>query len=1428
MTLFSTDLRQSWRQETLADGSYSFLVPRGEYRIDFEAPADWIRSPAGQGDNEALDSDAAPGEYAELTIDSGGGVLDLDVGLIQTGRIEGRVWHDPDQDGLRVDGAPDTDVASATVQLLDANLEVLREAKSDATGSFSFSGLLAGTYHIGYPAPAGVSISPAEADNVMGNDIDPATGRSQPFTVATGQITGSLIGISGLGSIGGTVWREFDGDGLLEPAEAGVGSHLVTLLDNNFQPLESAYTDETGAYRFASLLPGAYAVRTSIGPAAFSPENVGADESVDSDVIASLGRTELIPLVAGQNSTGQNAGWTAASGAVFFYSWHDADRDGVREEGSVDGIEFRLLDASGAVVATNLTALPGESARFQIFTPGDYRLEVVTPSGVSVSPPNQIGDEYFDSDFDPVTRQTDVFTVGPGGGAEYQFWAGVFGPHSISGQVWEDTDGDGSRDAGEAVIPGVQLSIEGFEDPAITPSLSPSLYPPWNGVVTDDQGNYRLDHVLPGVYGVSLFTERSLSPMNRGGDDAIDSDFNPLLSRTNVFRLDADHSSAVRDLGVYTPGGVVGRAWNDVNRDGVRQVDEQPVSNLAIRLLDASGQVAANESTDAAGNYRFDGVAPGAYTLELVRPTGTLLSIGNVGDDATDSDFSPLTGRSSPITVLSAQTQSLDAGLFGIGGPTTTGGTVWNDTDGDGVRETGESPASGVLVNLIAGTAQVVATQTTAADGSYRFENMASGQYTIEMVPPAGAIFSPIDRGGNEATDSDINRSTGRTVRFPLLVGQADVARDAGLYSGPLSSDAMSSLRITEIGFIGGGGSTAEFLELKNIGSQPLDLTGVALTRGVRFSFSTGRVRQLFPGEYVVVGGPSPVLQHVLDGAALLAGTYTGDLNQEERLTLDDAEQGTIQDFRYDDDWFAITRDERLVPWTFEIIDATADRRSWGNQSRWRPSIFPQGTPGYDETRLSPEVSAPTYAPGTIVINEILTKSSDGFNDRIELHNRSDQTVDIGGWYLGDTEETRELDDLTRYQIAAGTTIPPGGYLVLTRDQHFGNPDDPGTYRPFGLSSFGEAVNLTGVDSAGRLVGYSESHEYSGTTPDLTFGRHVTSTGAVDFPALTQSTIGGDNTAPRNGPVVINEFMYKPSQYLDEYIELHNSGDTDIDLGQEDWRIDVEGFVFCDPHGSGGGVCFKPGDVIPAGGYLLAVGSDPNEFRRKYDIPAEVAVVGPILGTLDGGGDVIDLVRVTPEGRSVVMDRVAFDDIFPWPEAADAGGVALERTSPTAYGNDPASWVVPRGTGGTPGRVNTSAATVDLNGDGRVGLLDLAMLQANFGSVGPALLSAGDVNADSVVNGTDFALWLCSFGQTTTTGPSTPAGQSPQAAVATAQTATPASTLRAGASRRAARVAVNAAVQDQTIESVTVSSMKLAGSRQSRLSRHAVDRVFGE
>ena len=50
-----------------------------------------------------------------------------------------------------------------------------------------------------------------------------------------------------------------------------------------------------------------------------------------------------------------------------------------------------------------------------------------------------------------------------------------------------------------------------------------------------------------------------------------------------------------------------------------------------------------------------------------------------------------------------------------------------------------------------------------------------------------------------------------------------------------------------------------------------------------------------------------------------------------------------------------------------------------------------------------------------------------GISDAIELYNPTDQEVNLGGWYLSDSEEY-----LKKFRIPDGTVLPKGGFTVLT------------------------------------------------------------------------------------------------------------------------------------------------------------------------------------------------------------------------------------------------------------------------------------------------------------------------------------------------------------------------------------------------------------
>jgi hypothetical protein len=116
-----------------------------------------------------------------------------------------------------------------------------------------------------------------------------------------------------------------------------------------------------------------------------------------------------------------------------------------------------------------------------------------------------------------------------------------------------------------------------------------------------------------------------------------------------------------------------------------------------------------------------------------------------------------------------------------VSDPASVGDLVWNDIDGDGIRESNEPGAEGVTVRLFTAAGTLADSTVTSGGGFYRFDSLRPGDsYYLEFVLPAGLLFAEPDRGGDDAVDSDPDPRTGRTPDFTLAAGQVDLTRYAG------------------------------------------------------------------------------------------------------------------------------------------------------------------------------------------------------------------------------------------------------------------------------------------------------------------------------------------------------------------------------------------------------------------------------------------------------------------------------------------------------------------------------------------------------------------------------------------------------------------------------------------------------------------------
>jgi hypothetical protein len=503
------------------------------------------------------------------------------------------------------------------------------------------------------------------------------------------------------------------------------------------------------------------------------------------------------------------------------------------------------------------------------------------------------------------------------------------------------------------------------------------------------------------------------------------------------------------------------------------------------------------------------------------------------------------------------------------------------------------------------------------------------------------------------------------------LSGDTWSALNEAIYAeGPVAEN----LRITEVMY-NPIDPNEEFIELKNIGAEKINLNLVSFTNGIDFTF--GGI-ELAADEHIVVVGNRNIFKSRYGTNVNIAGEYSGRLNNAgERMELKDAIGRTILNFRYEDGWRSITDGEGF---SLTIIDpANNDLTSWDEKDSWRPSAYAGGSPGSDDSGIIPN-------PGAIVINEILAHSHAEASDWIELHNTTGTTIDIGGWLISDSN-----DNLFKYEISEGTTIGPNGYLVLYEDLNFGNVSDPGCYEPFALSENGERLYLSSAED-GVLTGYRNVEDFGASETGVSFGRYYkASTGNYNFVAMDENTPGSANSYPQVGPIVISEIMYHPDwpdggsytndQY--EYIELHNISDEPVTLYRYDkgepWKF-TDGIEFTFSSDSP--------VTIDAGGYILIV-KKPAVFSWRYpNVPAGI-IFGPYEGNLNNASESLELSMpgdVDNEGlrHYIRIDRVKYSDgshpedcpggIDLWPVDPDGYGQSLTRKVLTDYGNDPDNW----------------------------------------------------------------------------------------------------------------------------------------------------------
>lgn len=230
-------------------------------------------------------------------------------------------------------------------------------------------------------------------------------------------------------------------------------------------------------------------------------------------------------------------------------------------------------------------------------------------------------------------------------------------------------------------------------------------------------------------------------------------------------------------------------------------------------------------------------------------------------------------------------------------------------------------------------------------------------------------------------------------------------------------------------------GKNNSWVEIRNIGDKSINLAGYGLSDSLS---NTGK--WIFP-EKTIEAGETVLVQ--------LSGMNTnenGELHASFKLGADDEALVLSQPQGFPIDTVKLPE---FNDGKYSVGRADNDTKSW--------LYFPVPTPG--ERNSTPGFSilenALKYLPD-VYISEVKSTTEEGA-DWIELHNRSQNSINLNGWGLSDSKK-----DLYKYKFG-DTSIGAGQYIVLELEGGTGS-----MVADFSLSLATENVYLS--DASGRVV----------------------------------------------------------------------------------------------------------------------------------------------------------------------------------------------------------------------------------------------------------------------------------------------------------------------------------------------------------------------
>ena len=869
-------------ETTFEDDNYVFVDK--SVSVDVELDSGFVQNQTEGIFYDSYDSLFAQGENLstqeiDLELDNETGQADRTAGAIDAYDLEpkpitisGTVYEDNNlnwQQDSDESGISDVQINLQLLNEATGNYEDVANTTTDAIGNYEFGldlNLLPGTYRIIEGQPAGYLDVGALAGNVEGSEIGDVQSNQQGYDNIISDIQIPLGNTAATdydfkeikpAALSGHVYHDRNDDGVRDPGEEGLANVLIQVTrvgakdGATADPFENTTpifvrTDAEGFYSVDGLPPGVYEiVEINNYPNEESPltgfvdgkDTVGRINA-NAHGQSSNDKFTMVELCAGEEGVDYDFGELKPASISGYVSVTTPEGNCVDptdpNHNGIAGVTIQLLNENGEFISETVTNQDG-FYQFADLNPGTYSVVEIQPNAY-IDAQETIGS--VDGEETGLSLTNDRFSqitlTSATAGTMYNFCEHI--PAEIHGTVYHDENDNGSLEAGEQRLGGVTVELLNDIGDVI------------ESTTTDAQGEYWFTGLTAGTYSV-----RELQPATfQDGRDTVGN-----IDGTRTGDLQNDLLSNIDlkfgDVGVeynfgeIRLGSISGMVHGDANGDCNFEPSEgdRPLEGVVLQLMDESGTVIAETTTNANGEYIFDGLRPGEYTVREFTPDDLIDGAERVGtvDGVEVGELS--NDRLSAISLSSGDSAVNYDFCEHI--PAEIHGQVFFDLNDDGSKASDDVGIANVTIQLFDESGEMVAETVTDATGNYWFTRLQAGTYKIQEIQPDTYVDGK-DTVGNIGGITNGDGMNDMFTNVTIKGGEKGVAYD------------FAEIRMASIsGFVHvdmNGNCTLETeagdQSLENVTLELLDADGTVIATTQTNADGFYEFDNLLPGEYSI------------------------------------------------------------------------------------------------------------------------------------------------------------------------------------------------------------------------------------------------------------------------------------------------------------------------------------------------------------------------------------------------------------------------------------------------------------------------------------------------------------------------------------------------------------------------------------------------